>query len=195
MRLELTGRHVDITPALRRLVDEQARQARTAAERQRRLGAGRAHAREAPACRAEITLHARGEQFLHGVGDGRDAGRPSLTRRDRQDRAAGAEAEGQVAGAEAPRTPARPLATGRAASAVAVAVQPAPRVRDARMPRVMRADAPADQADVGRRRRARGRRRRRRRRRLPQRGDGSDQRPVPPRERRAHAGRDRSVRA
>jgi putative sigma-54 modulation protein len=68
MRLELTGRHVDITPALRRLVD--AKLARL--ERMLNDSAVSAQAvltREKYRHRAEITLHARGEKFLHGVGN------------------------------------------------------------------------------------------------------------------------------
>jgi putative sigma-54 modulation protein len=67
MRLELTGRHVEITPALRRLVDAKlgkldrllnssalSAQAVLTLEKNRR--------------RADITVHARGEKFLHGYG-------------------------------------------------------------------------------------------------------------------------------
>src|SRR5204862_6841811 len=67
MRLELTGRHVDITPALRRLVD--AKLARL--ERLLNDSAVSAQAvltREKHRRRADITVHARGEKFLHGVG-------------------------------------------------------------------------------------------------------------------------------
>jgi len=68
MRLELTGRHVDITPTLRRLVDTKlAKLARALND-----SAVSAHAvltREKHRHRADITLHARGEKFLHGVGD------------------------------------------------------------------------------------------------------------------------------
>jgi putative sigma-54 modulation protein len=68
MRLELTGRHVDITPTLRRLVDTKL------AKLERTLNDSlvSAHAvltREKHRHRADITLHARGEKFLHGVGD------------------------------------------------------------------------------------------------------------------------------
>lgn len=67
MRLELTGRRVDITPALRRLVD------RKLAKLERLLNdsvvsAQAVLAREKHRHRADITLHARGEQFLHGCG-------------------------------------------------------------------------------------------------------------------------------
>ena len=68
MRLELTGRRVEITPALRRLVD-------TKLGRLERLlndsavSAQAVLAREKYRYCTEITLHARGERFLHGVGD------------------------------------------------------------------------------------------------------------------------------
>src|SRR3954470_12040610 len=69
MRLELTGRQVDITPALRRLLD-------TKLGKLERLLNDRAVSAQAVlsqlknGCRADITLHARGEKFLHGVGKG-----------------------------------------------------------------------------------------------------------------------------
>ncbi len=67
MRLELTGRHVDITPTLRRLVDTKL------AKLERRLNDSAVSAqavltREKHVHRAEITVHCRGEKFLHGVG-------------------------------------------------------------------------------------------------------------------------------
>src|SRR5262245_24878898 len=68
MRLELTGRHVEITPALRRLVELKLAKL----ERMLNDSAVSAHAvlsRERHRHRADITLHARGEKFLHGVGD------------------------------------------------------------------------------------------------------------------------------
>jgi putative sigma-54 modulation protein len=68
MRLELTGRHTDITPALRRLVDTKL------AKLERLLNDSAVSAqavltREKHVRRADITLHARGEKFLHGVGN------------------------------------------------------------------------------------------------------------------------------
>lgn len=68
MRLELTGRHVDITPTLRRLVDTKLAKL----ERMLNDSAVSAQAvltREKYRHRAEITLHTRGEKFLHGVGN------------------------------------------------------------------------------------------------------------------------------
>src|SRR5262245_54954653 len=68
MRLELTGRHVDVTPPLRRLVDLKL------AKLERLLNDSAVSAqavltREKYRLRTEITLHARGEKFLHGVGN------------------------------------------------------------------------------------------------------------------------------
>src|SRR5262245_14733265 len=67
MRLELPGRHVDITPGLRRLVT------RKLSKLERLLKDGFVSGQvvlteEKHARRADITLHARGEHFLHGVG-------------------------------------------------------------------------------------------------------------------------------
>jgi putative sigma-54 modulation protein len=67
MRLELTGRHVDITAPIRRLVE------RKLARLERMLNDSAVSAQvvltgEKRLCRADITLHARGEKFLHGVG-------------------------------------------------------------------------------------------------------------------------------
>jgi putative sigma-54 modulation protein len=68
MRLELTGRHTDITPALRRLVEGKL------AKLERLLNDSAVSAqavltREKHRHRADITLHARGEKFLHGNGN------------------------------------------------------------------------------------------------------------------------------
>jgi putative sigma-54 modulation protein len=68
MRLELTGRHVEITPSLRRLVEGKL----SKVERILNDRAVSAHAvltREKHRHRTDITVHARGEKFLHGVGD------------------------------------------------------------------------------------------------------------------------------
>ena len=68
MRLELTGRHVDITPALRRLLDTKLSKLERVLDH-RALSAQVVLSREKHRHRADITLHARGEKFLHGVGD------------------------------------------------------------------------------------------------------------------------------
>jgi putative sigma-54 modulation protein len=67
MRLELTGRHVDITPPIRRLVEGKL------AKLERMLNDSAVSAqvvltRQKHLHRADITLHARGENFFHGVG-------------------------------------------------------------------------------------------------------------------------------
>lgn len=68
MRLELTGRHVDIPPALRRLLDTKLSKLERVLNH-RALSAQVVLTREKHRHRADVTLHARGEKFLHGVGD------------------------------------------------------------------------------------------------------------------------------
>jgi putative sigma-54 modulation protein len=77
MRLDLTGRHLDITPTLRRLVDAKL----VRLERLLNDSAVSAQVvltRDKYRSLAEITLHARGEKFLHGVGSA-EAWETSLT--------------------------------------------------------------------------------------------------------------------
>jgi putative sigma-54 modulation protein len=67
MRLELTGRHIDITPAIRRTV------AKKLARLERMMNDSALSAQvvltdEKRGRRVDVTLHARGEKFLHGVG-------------------------------------------------------------------------------------------------------------------------------
>jgi len=69
MRLELTGRHVDITPGLRRLVTTKLSKLERMLNH-RAVSAQAVLSREKHSVRADITLHARGEKFLHGVGNG-----------------------------------------------------------------------------------------------------------------------------
>ena len=69
MRLELTGRHVDITPPLRRLLDTKLSKLERVLNH-RAVSAQAVLTREKHRHRADITLHAKGEKFLHGVGDG-----------------------------------------------------------------------------------------------------------------------------
>jgi putative sigma-54 modulation protein len=68
MRLELTGRHVDITPVLRRLLLTKLSKLERVLNH-RALSAQVVLTREKHRHRSDITLHARGEKFLHGVGD------------------------------------------------------------------------------------------------------------------------------
>ena len=66
MRLELTGRHVEITPALRRLVESKlARLERLL--NNRAVSAQVVLAEDKIQRVAEVTLHARGERFLHSI--------------------------------------------------------------------------------------------------------------------------------
>jgi putative sigma-54 modulation protein len=68
MRLELRGHHVDVTPGLRRFVEEKL----SKLERLLNDRAVSAHAILTIEKRrhvADLTLHARGERLLHGLGD------------------------------------------------------------------------------------------------------------------------------
>jgi ribosomal subunit interface protein len=67
MRLALTGRHLEITPVVRRLVDGKL------ARLERMLNDSAVSAqvvlsKEKNGYRADVMLHTRGEKFLHGVG-------------------------------------------------------------------------------------------------------------------------------
>jgi putative sigma-54 modulation protein len=69
MRLDLTGRHIDITDRVRGLIE------RKLARLERMLNDSAVSAqvvitREKGGDRADVTLHARGEKFLHAVGRG-----------------------------------------------------------------------------------------------------------------------------
>jgi putative sigma-54 modulation protein len=67
MRVVLTGRHIEITPALRRLVERKlSKLDRLLTDRA--LSAQVVLTKERYRYRSDITLHARGEKFLHGVG-------------------------------------------------------------------------------------------------------------------------------
>jgi putative sigma-54 modulation protein len=71
MRLELTGRHITITANVRKLVTDRL------APTLRMLNDSAVSAqvvltREKTRVHAEVTLHARGEHFLHGEATGRD---------------------------------------------------------------------------------------------------------------------------
>ncbi len=68
MRLELTGRHVDITPSLRRLVEAKIGKLERFVN-DSAVSAQAVLTREKHRHRADISLHARGEKFLHAVAD------------------------------------------------------------------------------------------------------------------------------
>lgn len=67
MRLELTGRHIEITPSIRRVVAAKlARLDRLLNDSA--LSAQVVLTQEKDGTRADVTLHARGEKFLHAAG-------------------------------------------------------------------------------------------------------------------------------
>jgi ribosomal subunit interface protein len=67
MRLALSGRHFDITPAVRRMVDTKlARLERMLKDSA--LSAQVVLSQQKNGYRADVMLHARGEKFLHGLG-------------------------------------------------------------------------------------------------------------------------------
>lgn len=68
MRLELTGRKLDINPSLRRLVERKLAKLERLLD-YRALSAQVVLAPGKRFLRADITLHARGEKFLHAVGE------------------------------------------------------------------------------------------------------------------------------
>jgi len=71
MRLELTGRHVTITPAVRKAVERSlARMARMLNDSI--VSVQVVITREKSRLHVEMTLHARGEHFMHGAATGRD---------------------------------------------------------------------------------------------------------------------------
>ena len=85
MRLELTGRHITITPAIRRLIEQRL------APMLRLLNDSAVSAqvvltKEKTRVRAEVTLHARGEHFLHGEATGRDVDTALSAAADKVDR-------------------------------------------------------------------------------------------------------------
>ncbi len=72
MRLELTGRHITITPALKKAVEQKL------AHAGKMLHDGAVSAQVVitalkTRCNAEVTLHARGGHFMHGEATGPDA--------------------------------------------------------------------------------------------------------------------------
>jgi putative sigma-54 modulation protein len=136
MRLELTGRHLEVTPAVRRLISDKL----TKLERllnHRALSAQAVLTRERNRCRVDITLHARGERFLHGVGAGA-AWEPAVTASIDKIAQQGQKLKGKWE-ARQRRGRRAPLAIDQP-EAVEVAVQPAAARVRARMPRILRAE-------------------------------------------------------
>lgn len=140
MQLDLTGRHLDITPTLRRLVGTKI----SRLERILNDSAVSAHvvlAREKHRHLSEITLHARGDKFLHALGDA-DNWDTSLTN-------AVDKLSQQVQKIKTRRQPWRGRRAAGKAGSLTAGVLPAaarevsePRVRP-RMPRTMRASRQA----------------------------------------------------
>jgi len=137
MRFELTGRHVDITPALRRLVEGKLAKLERVLN-DSALSAQAVLTREKHRHRADITLHARDEKFLHGVGNS-DAWGPSVAQaiekitqqaqkvkgkwQERKRRRGGAKAL-PIAGEAAPAPAAAPAETAGARRRVAARMPP-----------------------------------------------------------------------
>jgi putative sigma-54 modulation protein len=71
MRLELTGRHLAVTPALRRLVERRLAHV-TRMLNDSALSAQVVLTKEKTRIRVDATLHARGEHIFHGEAMGRD---------------------------------------------------------------------------------------------------------------------------
>jgi putative sigma-54 modulation protein len=85
MRLELTGRHITISPSIRRLVSQRL------APMVRLLNDSAVSAQVVltklkTGVQAELTLHARGEHFLHGEANGRDVAAALSAAADKVDR-------------------------------------------------------------------------------------------------------------
>ena len=101
MRLSLTGRHIDVTPALRQLVTRRL-------ERLERVfndtlvSAQVVLSKERHLHQAELIVHARGDHTLSAIGGGATWARRRRRGR-RQGVAAGAQGQGQVEDAQAPQ--------------------------------------------------------------------------------------------
>ena len=69
MRVDITGRHVDITPAMRQLIDTRlARLERLLNDRA--ISATCTLTKEKYRCRTELVVHAKGDHMLSGNGEG-----------------------------------------------------------------------------------------------------------------------------
>ena len=136
MRLELTGRHVDITPALRRLVDTKLGKLERLLN-DRAVSAQAVLTLEKRRHRADITLHARGEKFLHGVGDS-GSWESSLTTAIAKIGQQAQRVKGKWQARKRQTSKGEPL-VGEERVAVAVKPLEPARPKRQRMPRVMRA--------------------------------------------------------
>jgi putative sigma-54 modulation protein len=141
MRLELTGRHVDITPALRRLIDGKLAKLERLLNHQA-VSAQAVLAHERGRHRVDVTLHARGEKFLHGFGV---ATTWELAVKNATDKIAQQAQRVKGKWQAGKRRTIRTLAAVDQPEAVAVRKAPAPAARASRMaqprlPRVVRTD-------------------------------------------------------
>ena len=136
MRLELTGRHVDITPALRRLVDTKLGKLERLLN-DRAVSAQAVLTLEKNRRRADITLHARGEKFLHGVGSS-GSWESSLTAAIAKIGQQAQRVKGKYQARKRQASKGEPI-VGEARVAVAVKPVGPVRPKKERMPRVMRA--------------------------------------------------------
>jgi putative sigma-54 modulation protein len=136
MRVELTGRHFEVTAALKRLIGDKLSKLERVLN-DRAVSAQAVLTREKNRCRVDITLHARGERFLHGVGAAA-AWEPAVTASIDKIEQQAQKIKGKYE-ARKRRGSRAPLAIDQP-EAVAVVVQPdTARVRT-RMPRIMRAE-------------------------------------------------------
>lgn len=87
MRLELTGRHITITPALKKAVEQRLAHVRKMLH-DSVVSAQVVLTSEKSRCNAEVTLHARGGHFMHGEATGRDAATAAAAAFDKLDRQA-----------------------------------------------------------------------------------------------------------
>jgi putative sigma-54 modulation protein len=68
MRLELTGRHVVVSPAIQRIVERKLARLERLLDH-RALSAQVVLSKSKRLLRVDVTLHARGDRFLHGAGE------------------------------------------------------------------------------------------------------------------------------
>jgi ribosomal subunit interface protein len=69
MTSNVSSRHVDITPALRQMVDQKLAKLERLLQ-ENALSANVVLSQERHRCRAEMTVHVRGDHFLHGEDEG-----------------------------------------------------------------------------------------------------------------------------
>ena len=133
MRIDITGRHVDITPALRQLIERRL----TRVERLLNGGAVSANAvltLEKYRHRAEIIVHARGDHTLRGLGEANGwtlSIRQAMEKVEQQaQKVKGKRSERKRSDARrrTPRTPAAETAVRGTGTEPAEREQPAPRV-------------------------------------------------------------------